>query len=148
MAILYICNVWLFSGLNDGSPPDRQVRSPADRRSTGNPQGRAHLKFRRKGRLCIFGSLLETRGRKSDAPEKRICRRGQQERTLSLVNKKGYLSRINGARDCLERGCSLFRLFVLLLPSVLLGCLTEGAAEKPTEMTLIRKSAFGRHVGD
>jgi hypothetical protein len=30
----------------------------------------------------------------------------------------------------------------------LLGCLTESAAKKPTEMTLIRKSAFGRHVGD
>ena len=50
----------------------------------------------------------------------------------------------------MERGgpsktwCALF----VVLASVLLGRLAEGAAKKPTEMALIRKSGIGCQVGD
>jgi hypothetical protein len=48
------------------------------RRSTGNPCN---------GRFCFFWSLLEMRGRKKGLAEKRICRRGQQERYVVIVIK-------------------------------------------------------------
>jgi hypothetical protein len=37
---------------------------------------------------------------------------------------------------------------VLLLTAVLSGRLAEGASKKPTEVTLIRKSAVGCYVGE
>jgi hypothetical protein len=43
--------------------------------------------------------------------------------------------------------CSFARC-VLLLMSVLLGRLAEGAAKKSTEMAVIRKSGIGCYVGD
>jgi hypothetical protein len=108
-----------------------------------------HQATRCNGRSCSLGAYWKRVAAKRDSPEKPICRRRAAGEVRRHSDKSGGLSsRINASAGRLERRCDLFVYLCVCLTTVLLGRLAEGAPKKPTEMTLIRKSAVGRHVGD
>ena len=68
---------------------------------------------------------------------------------VQFIRLAGRVSiRIKWGADRIERRRDLLVYWCFLLTAVLSGRLAEGASKKPAEVTLIRKSAVGRHVGD